>query len=91
MAYSIKLTDAQKTEVTKLIAESTSPSDTVTGWLNSHLASTLEPYMRVRIDEDIDKNWPNRVFTQRDAKKETIKALDSADMEIEYNKYFPSK
>ena len=91
MAYSIKLTDAQKTEVTKLIAESDSPSDTVTGWLNSHLASTLEPYMRVRIDEDIDKNWPNRVFSKRDEKKEAIKALDAADMEIEYNKYFPSK
>ena len=91
MAYSIKLTDAQKTEVTKLIAESTSPSDTVTGWLNSHLAATLEPYMRVRIDEDIDKNWPNRVLSQRDEKKEAIKALDPADMEIEYNKYFPSK
>ena len=91
MAYSIKLTDAQKTEVTKLIAESASPSDTVTGWLNSHTAATLEPYMRARIDEDIDKNWPNRVLSQRDEKKEAIKALDPADMETEYAKYFPSE
>ena len=86
MAYSINLTDAQKTEVTKLIAESASPSDTVTGWLSSHLATTLEPYMRARLDTDIDKNWPNR-----EEKKETIKALDPADMETEYVKYFPSE
>ena len=86
MAYSINLTDAQKTEVSKLIAESASPSDTVTGWLNSHLAATLEPYMRARLDTDIDKNWPDRA-----EKKEAIKALDPADMEIEYNKYFPSE
>ena len=86
MAYSINLTDAQKTEVSKLIAESASPSDTVTGWLNSHLAATLEPYMRARLDTDIDKNWPNR-----EEKKETIKALDPADMETEYVKYFPSE
>jgi hypothetical protein len=86
MAYSINLTDAQKTEVSKLIAESTSPSDTVTGWLNSHLAATLEPYMRARLDTDIDKNWPDRA-----EKKEAIKALDPADMETEYVKYFPSE
>ena len=86
MAYSITLTDAQKTEVTKLIAESDSPSDTVTGWLSSHLAATLEPYMRARLDTDIDENWQNR-----EEKKEAIKALDPADMETEYNKYFPSE
>ena len=40
MAYSINLTDAQKTEVTKLIAESASTDDTVTGWLSSHLSTT---------------------------------------------------
>ena len=86
MAYSINLTDAQKTEVTKLIAESTSPSDTITAWLSGHLDTTLEAYMRERLNTDIDKSWPNR-----EEKKEAIKALDPADMETEYNKYFPSE
>ena len=86
MAYSINLTDAQKTEVTKLIAESASTDDTVTGWLSSHLSTTLEASMRARLNEDIDKNWPDR-----EEKKETIKALDPADMETEYEKYFPAE
>jgi len=86
MAYSINLTDAQKTEVTKLIAESASTDDTITAWLSGHLDTTLEAYMRERLNTDIDKSWPNR-----EEKKETIKALDPADMEIEYNKYFPSE
>ena len=86
MAYSINLTDPQKTEVTKLIAESASTDDTVTAWLSSHLSTTLEASMRARLNEDIDKNWPNR-----EEKKEAIKALDPADMEIEYEKCFPSK
>ena len=60
MAYSINLTDAQKTEVTKLIAESASTDDTVTGWLSRHLTTTLETSMRARLNEDIDKNWPDR-------------------------------
>ena len=86
MAYSINLTDAQKTEVTKLIAESASTDDTVTGWLSSHLSTTLESSMRARLNEDIDKNWPDR-----EEKKEAIKALDPADMETEYEKYFPAE
>ena len=86
MAYSINLTDAQKTEVTKLIAESASTDDTVTGWLSSHLSTTLEASMRERLNSDIDKNWPDR-----EEKKEAIKALDPADMETEYEKYFPSE
>ena len=86
MAYSINLTDAQKTEVTKLIAESASTDDTITAWLSGHLDTTLEAYMRERLNTDIDKSWPNR-----GEKKEAIKALDPADMETEYNKYFPSE
>ena len=86
MAYSINLTDAQKTEVTKLIAESASTDDTVTAWLSSHLSTTLEASMRARLNSDIDKNWPDR-----EEKKEAIKALDPADMEIEYEKYFPAE
>ena len=34
MAYSVNLTDNQKTEVTKLIAESASPSDTDTACIS---------------------------------------------------------
>ena len=60
MAYSINLTDAQKTEVTKLIAESASTEDTITAWLSGPLTTTLESSMRERLNEDIDKNWPNR-------------------------------
>ena len=86
MAYSINLTDAQKTEVTKLIAESASTDDTVTAWLSGHLTTTLEASMRERLNEDIDKNWPNR-----EEKKEAIKALDPSDMETEYEKYFPAE
>ena len=86
MAYSINLTDAQKTEVTKLIAESASTEDTITAWLSSHLTTTLEASMRERLNEDIDKNWPNR-----EEKKEAIKALDPSDMETEYEKYFPAE
>ena len=86
MAYSINLTDAQKTEVTKLIAESASTDDTITGWLSSHLSTTLEASMRERLNSDIDKNWPDR-----EEKKEAIKALDPADMETEYEKYFPAE
>ena len=86
MAYSINLTDAQKTEVAKLIAESVSTDDTITAWLSGHLDTTLEAYMRERLNTDIDKSWPNR-----EEKKEAIKALDPADMETEYNKYFPSE
>ena len=86
MAYSINLTDAQKTEVTKLIAESASTDNTVTGWLSNHLTTTLEASMRARLNEDIDKNWPDR-----EEKKEAIKALDPADMETEYEKYFPAE
>jgi len=86
MAYSINLTDAQKTEVTKLIAESASTDDTATAWIIGHLNTFLEVSMRHRLNADIDKNWPNR-----EEKKETILALDPADMETEYAKYFPSE
>ena len=86
MAYSINLTDAQKTEVTKLIAESASTEDTITAWLSGHLTTTLESSMRERLNEDIDKNWPDR-----EEKKEAIKALDPSDMETEYEKYFPAE
>ena len=86
MAYSINLTDPQKTEVTKLIAESASTDDTITAWLSSHLTTTLETSMRARLNEDIDKNWPDR-----EEKKEAIKALDPSDMETEYEKYFPAE
>ena len=86
MAYSINLTDAQKTEVTKLIAESASTDDTITAWLSGHLDTTLEAYMRERLNTDIDKSWPNR-----EEKKEAIKALDPSDMETEYEKYFPAE
>ena len=86
MAYSVTLTDNQKTEVTKLIAESASPSDTVTAWITGHLNTTLEASMRARLNSDIDKNWPDR-----EEKKETIKALDPSDMETEYGKSFPAE
>ena len=86
MAYSINLTDAQKTEVTKLITESASPDDTITAWISGYLNTKLEIGMRERLNTDIDKSWPNR-----EEKKEAIKALDPADMETEYNKYFPSE
>ena len=86
MAYSINLTDAQKTEVSKLIAESASTDDTHTAWISGHLTTTLETSMRERLNGDIDKNWPYRA-----EKKEAISALDPADMEIEYAKYFPSE
>jgi hypothetical protein len=42
--------------------------------------------MRERLNGDIDKNWPYRA-----EKKEAISALDPADMEIEYAKYFPAE
>jgi len=42
--------------------------------------------MRERLNSDIDKNWPDR-----EEKKEAIKALDPADMETEYEKYFPAE
>ena len=86
MAYSINLTDAQKTEVTKLIAESASTDDTATAWIIGHLNTFLEISMRDRLNADIDKNWPDR-----SAKKEAISALDPIDMETEYAKYFPSE
>ena len=86
MAYSINLTDAQKTEVSKLIAESASTDDTHTAWISGHLTTTLETSMRERLNGDIDKNWPYRA-----EKKEAISALDPADMEIEYAKYFPAE
>ena len=86
MVYSIDLTDAQKTEVTKLIAESASTDDTHTAWISGHLNTFLEISMRERLNGDIDKNWPDRA-----EKKETISALDPADMETEYAKYFPSE
>jgi len=86
MAYSVTLTDNQKTEVTKLIAESASPADTVTAWITGHLNITLEASMRSRLNSDIDTNWPNK-----EDKKETIKALDPSDMETEYGKSFPAE
>ena len=86
MAYSINLTDAQKTEVTKLIAESASTDDTHTAWIGGHLDTFLEISMRERLNADIDKNWPDR-----GEKQQTLKTLDSADMETEYTKYFPSE
>lgn len=86
MAYSVNLTDNQKTEVTKLIAESASPSDTITAWITGHLNTTLEASMRSRLNSDIDTNWPNK-----EEKKETIKALDPSDMETEYGKSFPAE
>ena len=86
MAYSIKLTDAQKTEVTKLIAESPSTDDTITTWINEYLNTVLETSMRDRLHEHIASTWPDR-----GEKQQTLKALDSADMETEYAKYFPSE
>ena len=86
MAYSVNLTDNQKTEVTKLIAESASPSDTITAWITGHLNTTLEASMRARLNSDIDTNWPNK-----EEKKETIKALDPSDMETEYGKSSPAE
>ena len=86
MAYSINLTDAQKTEVTKLIAESASTDDTHTAWIGGHLTTTLEASMRDRLHEHIASTWPDR-----GEKQQTLKTLDSADMETEYAKYFPSE
>ena len=86
MAYSINLTDAQKTEVTKLIAESASTDDTATAWISGHLTTTLETSMRDRLHEHIASTWPDR-----GEKQEILKALDPADMETEYAKYFPSE
>ena len=86
MAYSINLTDAQKTEVTKLIAESASTDDTATAWISAHLTTTLETSMRDRLHEHIASTWPDR-----GEKQETLKALDPTDMETEYAKYFPSE
>ena len=84
MAYSINLTDAQKTEVTKLIAESASTDDTHTAWLSTSISTTLDVSMRSRLHEHIDNIW-----MQKGEKQEAIKALSSADMETEYEKYFP--
>ena len=86
MAYSINLTDAQKTEVTKLIAESASTDDTATAWIIGHLNTVLETSMRDRLHEHIASTWPDR-----GEKQQTLKTLDSADMETEYTKYFPSE
>ena len=86
MAYSINLTDAQKTEVTKLIAESASTEDTITAWLSSHLTTTLESSMRDRLHEHIASSWPDR-----GEKQEAIKGLDPSGMETEYEKYFPAE
>ena len=86
MAYSINLTDAQKTEVTKLIAESASTDDTATAWISAHLTTILETSMRDRLHEHIASTWPDR-----GEKQQTLKALDSAGMETEYAKYFPSE
>ena len=86
MAYSINLTDAQKTEVTKLIAESDSTDDTATAWISGHLNTVLETSMRDRLHEHIASTWPDR-----GEKQQTLKALDPADMETEYAKYFPSE
>ena len=86
MAYSINLTDAQKTEVTKLIAESASTDDTITTWINEYLNTVLETSMRDRLHEYIASDWPDR-----GEKQETLKALDPADMETEYAEYFPSE
>ena len=86
MAYSVNLTEAQKIEVTKLIAESDSPSDTVTAWLSSHLATTLDISMRSRLHEYIASTW-----MERGEKQESLKVLASADMETEYTKYFPAE
>ena len=86
MAYSINLTDAQKTEVTKLIAESPSTDDTITTWINEYLNTVLETSMRDRLHEYIASAWPDRREQQ-----ETLKALDPADMENEYAEYFPSE
>ena len=86
MAYSINLTDPQKTEVTKLIAESASTDDTITAWLSSHLTTTLEASMRDRLHEHIASTWPDR-----GEKQEAVKALDPSGMETEYEKYFPAE
>ena len=86
MAYSINLTDVQKTEVTKLIAESDSTDDTTTAWISGHLNTFLEISMRNRLCADINNNW-----LDLEKEKDAIRALDLADMEIEYAKYFPSE
>ena len=86
MAYSVNLTESQKIEVTKLIAESDSPSDTVTAWISSHLATTLDTMMRSRLHEYIASTW-----MERGEKQESLKALGSSDMEAEYVKYFPTE
>jgi macrodomain Ter protein organizer (MatP/YcbG family) len=86
MAYSINLTDAQKTEVTKLIAESASTDDTITTWINEHINTVLETSMRARLHEYIAAIW-----IDRGEKQETLKSLDPADMETEYAEYFPSE
>ena len=86
MAYSVNLTESQKIEVTKLIAESDSPSDTVTAWISSNLATTLDTSMRSRLHEYIAKTW-----MERGEKQESLKTLGSADMEAEYAKYFPTE
>jgi len=86
MAYSVNLTEAQKTEVVKLIAESASPDDTITAWVSSHLTTTLGVSMRARLHEHIANVW-----VQKGEKQESLKALDPADMETEYEKYFPSE
>ena len=86
MAYSVNLTDNQKTEVTKLIAESASTSDTITAWISSHLATTLDASMRSRLHEYIASTW-----IERGEKQEQLKALGSSDMEAEYAKYFPAE
>ena len=90
MAYSINLTDAQKTEVTKLIAESASTDDTVTAWITGHLNTTLEVFMRARLNTNMDKNW-KEVLQESEEKRKAIKALDPTDMETEYEKYFPAE
>ncbi len=86
MAHSINLTDVQKTEVTKLIAESDSTDDTATAWISGHLNTFLEMSMRNRLCADANNTW-----LVREKEKEVIHALDLADLETEYAKYFPSE
>jgi len=54
--------------------------------VSSHLTTTLGVSRRARLHEHIANVW-----VQKGEKQESLKASDPADMETEYEKYFPSE
>ena len=79
MAHSINLTDVQKTEVTKLIAESDSTDDTTTAWISGHLNTFLEMSMRNRLCADANNTW-----LVREKEKDAIQAGNISRIQFPY-------